>query len=195
MKTHESCGLRRYSADMSKSNPLRRLRLGAFLALLALAGPAWAEKLSFDHRLVPALKAALDSGNAAMIDYDGSNPRYITDVIAVRGRSAKDWDEALVIIARAPGAKVRTAAQWLDELRGDARRRCGVDLAVLSQDARTILAERRADKCPGSYPRNAIYLIVQGKGSLFMLAVLSRDDLDAASRGQWLAMLQSAHIE
>ena len=92
------------------------LRLAAFSALLALASPALAEKLSFDHRLVPPLKAVLDSGNAAMIDYNGSNPRYVTDVIAVRGHSAKDWDEALVIIARAPSNKVQTAGQWLEEL-------------------------------------------------------------------------------
>lgn len=154
-----------------------------------------AERLSFDHRTVPALKAVLDSGNTAMIDYNGSNPRYITDVIAVRGRSAKDWDEALVIIARAPTGKVATAAEWLEELRGDARRRCGSELKMLAQDERSILLERHAEKCPGSYPRNAIYLVVQGKTSLFLLAVLSRDDLSEQSRGEWLTMLKSAHLE
>jgi len=180
---------------MSKPNPLRRLRLGAFLILLSLATPALAERLSFDHRTVPALKAVLDSGNAAMIDYNGSNPRYITDVIAVRGRSAKDWDEALVIIARAPTGKVATAADWLEELRGEARRRCSSELKMLATDERSILFERHAEKCPGSYPRNAIYLVVQGKTSLFMLAILSRDDLSEQSRGEWLTMLKSAHLE
>jgi len=180
---------------MSKPNPLRRLHLSAFMVLLAMASPALAEKLSFDHRLVPALKAVLDGGNTVMIDYNGSNPRYITDVIAVRGRSAKDWDEALVIIARAPSGKVQTATQWLEELRGDARRRCDADLSVLAQDQSSILVERHADSCPGTYPRNAIYLVVQGKTSLFMLSVLSRDDLSEASRAEWLAMLKSAHLE
>lgn len=180
---------------MSKPNPIRRLRLGAFLVLLSLAAPAFAEKLSFDHRVVPALKAVLDSGNTAMIDYNGSNPRYITDVIAVRGRSAKDWDEALVIIARAPSNKVQTAAEWLEELRSDARRRCGSELKLLEQAERSILFERHAKKCPGNYPRNAIYLVVQGKSSLFLLAVLSRDDLSEASRGEWFTLLKSAHLE
>jgi hypothetical protein len=180
---------------MSKPNPLRRLRLGAFLVLLSLAAPALAERLSFDHRTVPALKAVLDSGNTAMIDYNGSNPRYITDVIAVRGRSAKDWDEALVIIARAPSNKVQTAAQWLEELRSDAQRRCNSELKMLEQAEGSILFERHAEKCPGSYPRNAIYLVVQGKTSLFMLAILSRDDLSEQSRSEWLSMLKSAHLE
>lgn len=165
------------------------------MVLLAMASPALAEKLSFDHRLVPALKAVLDSGNKAMIDYNGSNPRYITDVIAVRGRSAQDWDEALVIIARAPTNKVQTAGEWLEELRSDARRRCSTELKLLEQAERSILFERHAEKCPGSYPRNAIYLVVQGKSSLFLLAVLSRDDLSEAARGEWLAMLKSAHLD
>jgi hypothetical protein len=180
---------------MSKPNPLRRLRLGAFLVLLALAAPASAERLAFDHRTVPALKAVLDSGNGEMIDYNGANPSYVTDVIAVRGRSAKDWVEALVIIARAPTGKVGTAAEWLEELRGDARRRCSSELKMLAQDERSILFERQAEKCPGNYPRNAIYLVVQGKTSLFLLAVLSRDDLSEQSRSEWLALLKSARLE
>ena len=180
---------------MLKPNPLRRLRLGAFLVLLSLAAPALAERLSFDHRTVPALKAVLDSGNGEMIDYNGSNPSHVTDLIAVRGRSAKDWDEALVIIARAPGSKVRTASEWLEELRGDARKRCSSELKVLEQGERTIMFERQADKCPGSYPRNAIYLVVQGKSSLFLLAVLSRDDLSETSRAEWLALFRSAQLK
>lgn len=180
---------------MSKPSPIRRLRLGAFLVLLGLASPALAERLSFDHRLVPALKAVLDGGNGEMIDYNGSNPSHVTDLIAVRGHSAKDWDEALVIIARAPGSKVRTAAEWLEELRGDARKRCSSELKVLEQGERSILLERHADKCPRSYPRNALYLVVQGKSSLFLLAVLSRDDLSEASRAEWLALFRSAQLK
>lgn len=179
---------------MSKSNRFPRLHLGAFLALLSLAAPASAERLSFDHRTVPALKAVLDAGNGEMIDYNGSNPSHVTDLIAVRGRSARDWDEALVIIARAPGSKVRTAGDWLEELRADARRRCGSELKVLEQAERTIVFERNAPKCPGSYPRNALYLVVQGKSSLFLLAVLARDDLSEKSRSEWLALFRSARL-
>jgi len=180
---------------MLKQSLIRRLRLGVFLVLLGLASPALAERLSFDHRLVPALKAVLDSGNGEMVDFNGSNPSYVTDVIAVRGRSAKDWDEALVIIARAPAKKVRTATAWLEELRGDARRRCSSDLKVLEQGEGAIVFERQAPKCPGSYPRNALYLVVQGKSSLFLLAVLSRDELSETSRAEWLALFRSAQLK
>ena len=169
-------------------------RLVAAVLLLA-AAPALAEQLSFDHREVPALIQVLDSGDAAMIDYNAANPRYITDVIAVRGRSARDWDEALVIIARTPTAKVATVQDWLEELRADARRRCDAELAVIAQDASSLTFERHAERCPGNYPRNAIYRVVGGKNSLFLLAVLSRDDLVAERRGQWLALLRSAHLE
>ena len=73
-------------------------RIAMLLGLLLLAGPALAEKLVFDHRLSPALKAVLDSGDASMIDYNTANPRNVIDLIAVRGTSAKNWTEALVII-------------------------------------------------------------------------------------------------
>ena len=52
-------------------------RIAMLLGLLLLAGPALAEKLVFDHRLSPALKAVLDSGDAAMIDYNTANPRNV----------------------------------------------------------------------------------------------------------------------
>lgn len=180
---------------MSKQSLIRRLRLGAFLVLLGLASPAFAERLAFDHRLVPELKAVLDSGNGEMIEFNGSNPSYVTDVIAVRGRSARDWNEALVIIARAPGKKVRTATDWLEELRGDAQRRCNAEMKIVEQGEGTILFERQAPKCPGNYPRNALYLVVQGKSSLFLLAVLSRDDLSETSRSKWLALFRSAELK
>ena len=47
-----------------------------------------------------------------MVSYDDHNPKYVVDVIAVRGKSAKHWTEALVIIARTPGGAVRDAAGW-----------------------------------------------------------------------------------
>lgn len=63
-----------------------KTRIAAFIGLLLMTVPALAEKLVFDHRLSPALKAVLDSGDANMIDYKNANPRNVIDLIAVRGK-------------------------------------------------------------------------------------------------------------
>ena len=171
------------------------LRIAALLGLLLLAGPALAEKLVFDHRLSPALKAVLDSGDAAMIDYNTANPRNVIDLIAVRGTSAKNWTEALVIIARTPDRKVSSAAEWTAQLQREAKAKCASTLTELARDATSITYERRSIGCPAGYSPIALYRAIGGKRSLFLLAVLVKDDLSESSRRQWLAMMSSAHLE
>ena len=166
-----------------------------FAAVALTATPASAERLLFDHRLSPPLKAVLDSKDAAMISYNDSNPRYVVDVIAVRGKSASDWTEALVIIARAPRGKVRTAADWAAELRAEAERRCKNEIRTLAEDAGSITFARRSTGCIPGYPPVALYRAIAGKRSLFLLAVMARDDLSEQSQRQWLEMLGSARID
>ena len=174
---------------------LARLRLALFAGLLLVAAPALAEKLVFDHRLSPPLKAVLDSGDAATIDFNNANPRNIIDVIAVRGKSAQDWSEALVIIARTPDRKVNSAGGWAAELQREAQRKCSSTFTELARDEISITYERRSVGCPAGYPVTALYRAIAGKHSLFMLAVLVKDDLNEKSRQQWLALMSSAHLE
>ncbi len=171
-------------------------RFFACFALLLFATPALAEQLTFDHRLSLPLKAVLDSGDPARIDFNDSNPRYVTDVIAVRGRSASEWTEALVIIARTPDRRgVHTAAQWLAELRTQAERRCQSDFRIIAEDAVSVTFERTSTGCPADYPPVALYRTVTGSRSLFLLAAMARDNLSEQSRQEWLALLASAHLE
>ena len=172
-----------------------KFRFAAGAALLLLASPALAERLLFDHRLAPPLKATLDAKDPAMIVYNDRNPRYVTDLIVVRGRSANDWTEALLIVARTPDRKVRTAAEWLSELRAEAAKRCPSEVQVLAEDANSVLFERRSIGCKGDYPPVAMYRVIAGPRSLFLLAVLSREDISDPSRAQWRALLESARIE
>jgi hypothetical protein len=169
------------------------LFLCALAALTAV--PAEAEKLSFDHRLAPALKNVLDAGDPAMIDFNDKNPKYVTDLIAVRGKSARDWREALLIVARTPQKAVRTAGEWVAEIEADVARKCQGGITRLAEDAQSITLERRSTGCPKNYPPVAIYKVVGGKRSLFMLAVLAKDDLSETARKQWRAMLDSAQIQ
>ena len=171
------------------------LKAAALMVLASWGGPALADKLVFDHRLAPALKAVLDGGDAAMIDYDASNPRNIADTIAVRGKSAHDWAEALVIVSRVPDRKIRSAEQWRAALEGETTRRCASTFQVIAQDAGSITFERQSNACPAGYPVRAIYRVMAGKGALFMLAVLAKDDLAPTARAEWLAMMASARIE
>ena len=172
-----------------------KLRLAGFFALLLIAVPALAEKLVFDYRLAPALKAVLDSGDASMISYNASNPRNVVDLIAIRGTSAQEWTEALVIIARTPDRKVGNASDWIAELQREAQSKCASTFTTIAQDEISITIERQSSGCRPGYPTTALYRAITGKRSLFLLAVLVKDNLSDSSRSQWLAMMSSAHLE
>lgn len=171
----------------------RRILLSALLLLGA--GPVLAEKLAFDHRLSPELNQVLEAGDPAMVSFNDANPHYLVDVIAVSGASAKDWIEALVIIARSPGRKMASAESWMEELRRESQRRCKGTYTVLAQDSRSITFERQSTDCPPGYPPVGIYRVVQGKTSLFLLAVMAKDGISGSSREHWLALMESARLE
>ena len=171
----------------------RRIFLSALL--LMGAGPALAEKLAFDHRLSPELSQVLEAGDPAMVSFNDANPRYLVDVIAVRGTSARDWTEALVIIARSPGRKVASVESWMEELRRESQRRCRGTYTVLARDPQSITFERQSVDCPPGYPPVGIYRVVQGKTSLFLLAAMAKDGISASSRAHWLALMESARLE
>ena len=172
-----------------------RIGLLAGIVLLFASTPALAERLTFDHRFHPALQAVLDSGDAAMIDYNSSNPRYVVDRIAVQGKSASDWTELLEIIARTPAKGMRSAADWMQELRRQADARCANVVQVIAQDDNSITFERKSGSCTAEPAPFALYRVVAGKRSLFLLAVQDKAALDPKSRRQWLALLASAHLD
>lgn len=178
-------------------------RLNARRLLVALAGlwslggalPAAAEKLTFDHRNHPGLKAVLDSGDTGMIDFNAKDPRYVVDLIAVKGKSAKEWTEALEIIARTPSAKVSNARDWMAELGGGPVAACNPTFATIAEDAISITFERSAPACRAARAETTITRIVQGKRSLFLLSALIKGVPDAVTRQQWLTLLASAHLD
>ncbi len=172
-----------------------KYRLAALLGALLLASPANAERLKFDHRLSPALKAVFDANDPGMIDYNDSNPRYVTDLIAIEGRSAQDWTEALLIVARTPDKKVRTVADWVAELQQESQKRCASTFRTIAADPGSATFERRSEGCRQGYPPTAVYRVVSGKRSLFLLGFMKKNELAEATRQQWLAVLASATID
>jgi hypothetical protein len=171
--------------------------LATLLAWLPLA--AHAEQLEFDHRLYPKLKQVLDSGDAGMVKFDASNPRRLVDLIAVRGKSAKDWTEALEIVATLPFPQLGSAQAWMEFQRDAAIKRCpGANPAtfkVIAQDDFSITFERQSPGCRAERAETGIYRLLTGKRSWFQLVVLSKAPLDPAARDQWLALLASAKFK
>lgn len=164
------------------------------VAIAAAATPASAERLSFDHRLYPTLKAALDSGNAALIQHDASNPRYLYNLIVVQGTSQADWSEGLEIITRLPARKMATPRDWLGELQGRLPRGCQAEVAVIAEDGASLTFERRLTGCPPALARTGLYRIVAGRRSLFLLGALSKGEWTADQRARWLELLASANL-
>lgn len=167
----------------------------AGMALSIAAVPAAAEQLLFDQRLSAPLAAAFASNDPGRIAYNAANPKYVTDVIAVRGASARDWSEAMVIISRALEGKVRTARDWVAELQAEATSRCSSTFTTIAEDAASVTFERRSTGCPVKYPPFAIYRAIAGQRSLFLLAAMTRDGMNDDARREWHAVLASAHIK
>jgi hypothetical protein len=175
--------------------PVKQFCLAASLVMFLYAAPAAAEKLVFNHRLSAPLEQAFESNDPARLSYNDQNPNYITDVVAVRGTSAAQWIEALVIVARTPDQRVHSAADWLAELKMQAAQRCSSNFTTISQDEISVMFERRSTGCPAGYPPIAIYRAIAGKRSLFLLAAMAKDDISPESWRQWRDVLVSAHIE
>jgi hypothetical protein len=175
----------------------RKSAAHAFLVLLALAAapPAHAEKVTFDHRLYPPLKAVLDGGDSDMVAFDPSNPRYVVDLIAIKGKSARDWDEALEIIVRAPDKGMSKAQDWLQELAEKSDARCPGKFSVLAEEGSSITVERLNAGCATAGAQSTITRILTGKRSLFMIRAIIKGTPDPVSREQWLSLMASAHIE
>lgn len=176
------------------------MRLVGWIVSLAIAfclgsAPAMAERLQFDHRLYPPLKAVLDSGRTEMIVFDNSNPARLVDFIAVQGRSASDWTEALEIVSIVRPKTVKSAHDWFELLRSQSQARCRATFTPIAHDAQSITYERHSPDCPAERAETGIYRLVAGKRSWFMLSVLSKARMDEAARQQWLALLASAHLD
>lgn len=167
----------------------------AVLILALIAAPALADKLVFDHRLYPPLQAVFDSGRDDLILFNDKNPAYVTDLIVIRGKSTRDWTEAMIIIARSPNAKVGSADDWMAELSRQSQAQCASTFEILSRDELSVTFERTSHGCPAGYPPYALYRIVRGQKSLFLLGVMSKDGIDPATRQGWLALFASARLE
>lgn len=165
-----------------------------FMFLCAMSAPVSAERLNFDHRLYAPLKAVFDDNRNEMITYDNSNPRYVIDRIAIQGKSAADWTEALDIIVRLPSRDVKTVDDWFAEIKAKAGKACASQFEVISQAEGSITFARRSTNCGADKVQTALYRIVKGTKSLFLLNAIHRADMDEASRQQWIALLGSARL-
>jgi len=172
-----------------------KLRFQLGLALLTLSAPAAAERLEFDHRLYPPLQQVLDSGDKGMIDFNADNPARLVDLIATKGASARDWREALEIVSIPRPRKVASAQAWLEIIEQQSLARCKSSFTVIAQDADSVTFERRSPGCPAERSALGLYRLVAGKRSWFQLTVLVKGELDDTARGQWLALLASAHLD
>jgi hypothetical protein len=165
------------------------------LTLIVAASPAFAERLEFDHRLYPPLKAVFDQDKNEMIAYDNSNPKYVIDRIVTQGKSVSNWNEALDIIARSPSAKVKTVDQWYEEIRAKSGSSCPSQFSIIARNDNSITFSRRSTKCAKDKVQFALYRIVAGKRTMFLLNPTQRGDMAEAAQKQWLELLASARLK
>jgi hypothetical protein len=162
--------------------------------LLALATPARAERMLFDHHLDARIGAVLDSGRKEMIRYDSSNPAYVFDRIAIEGTSAENWTEALEIIVRTPGKAVRSPGDWVRQISAPAAAACPAEVTPLAEDATSWTVMRRSPACAGNPAETALYRVVAGRKSLFLLGARYKGAMPPETHARWLSILASARI-
>lgn len=163
--------------------------------LIALSTPAHAERMLFDHQIDPRIGEVLDSGRKEMILYDASNPAYVYDRIAIQGSSAENWTEALEIIVRTPGKAVRSPGDWVQQISATSAPTCPSQVTPLSQDKSSLTFMRQSPACAGSPAETALYRIVAGRKSLFLLGARYKGEMPQAARARWLEVLASARID
>ena len=98
------------------------------------------------------------------------------------------------IVSIARPKSMRTARDWMNLMAQQAPEGCRGDNTIIAEDATSVTFERRLPDCPAARAGLGIYRLVTGKRSWFQLAVLTKGELDAASRSEWLSLLASAHI-
>lgn len=165
-----------------------------FVLPLLTATPAHAERLLFDHRIQPQIGAVLDSGRKEMVLFDDSNPAYVFDRIAIQGSSAENWTEALEIIVRSPDRTMKSAGDWLQQIRDQSAANCTSQFTPIGQDETSLTFMRQSEACAGAPAETALYRIVAGRKSLFLLGARYKGEMSEASRGRWLALLASARV-
>jgi hypothetical protein len=173
-----------------------KARLAILLVLPMLAAsPAHAEKLLFDHQIQPRIGEVLDSGRKEMIHFDDSNPAYVYDRIAIQGSSAENWTEALEIIVRTPGKTLKSAGDWLQQIRDQSGTACASQFVPITQDETSLTFMRQSEACAGNPSETTLYRIIAGRKSLFLLGARYKGAMDEASRSRWLTLLASARVE
>jgi hypothetical protein len=165
-----------------------------FVLPLLAATPAHAERMLFDHRLDPRIGEVLDSGRKEMVLFDESNPAYVYDRIAIQGSSADSWTEALEIIVRTPRKPVRSPSDWVQQIGATSAAACPNQITPLAQDETSLTFLRQAPACAGSPAETALYRIVAGRKSLFLLGARYKGEMPPATRTRWLAVLASARV-
>lgn len=164
------------------------------LPLLAVASPARAERMLFDHQLDPRIGAVLDSGRQEMVLYDASNPAYVYDRIAIQGSSAESWTEAIEIIVRTPGKDVRSPRDWVRQIAATSAAACPSAVTPIAQDETSLTFRRQSPACGASPAETALYRIVAGRKSLFLLGARYKGEMAAPVQTRWLSVLATARV-
>jgi hypothetical protein len=165
-----------------------------FILLMVGSSPAYAEKLLFDHHLYPEIGAVLDSGRKEMVIFDDRNPKYVFDRIAIQGTSAENWTEALEIIVRTPDKAVKSPSDWLRQIGAATAASCASQTTPIAEDKTSLTFMRQTSACAGAPAETALYRIVAGRKSLFLLGARYKGLMDSAMRERWLSVLASARV-
>ncbi len=170
-------------------------RIVLALMLLGMAMPAHAEQLLFDHRIYPPLEAAFESKRDDVILFESRPNGVQFDRIMVQGRSVSDWDEAMEITVSKRSRKQGTAQEAFDSWRKTQDAGCPAQWNELARDDGSITIEQTTPTCANAPAHQAVWRLMLGARSVFVIGGVYRGAMPTAMRQSWLALLASARID
>ena len=116
------------------------------------------------------------------------------DRIAVRGKSADDWSEALEIVVLTRPRKIAALADWFSAWQQSEDAICTSAWQTLSATPATMSFARSDARCPAQAGQQRIYRALWGKKNVYLLSGIVRGSMSAAQRAQWQVLLDTAKI-
>lgn len=170
--------------------------LAICLAAIAVCLPAVAvaePQVTFNTGAYDKLNDFVRAPNPIVVT-ENREPVYVLTRFVLDGESGDDWVEALEILNTMRDKEPQTPALWYERFMKEGQAHCASAWSKIDETADSITFERVSDDCPPHGAQHAIYKVMYSDKQVFTLIATRKGEMDAETRGGWLAVMESASV-